>query len=180
MDISLARNYFELFGFPENFAIDQQALTRKYRAFQRALHPDRFANATDQERRISAQSTALINEAYATLKSDLKRAHYLLKLRDIEFNADTETSDDTEFLIQQMELRERIEQADDAGDPIAALNDLAQELKQQQAWLTSQFSDQYMDKDLTGAKRTALKLQFYERLTQQVGEKQEKYEEKLL
>ena len=82
--------------------------------------------------------------------------------------------------MQQMELRERIEQTDDAGDPIVALNDLAQELKQQQAWLTSQFSDQYKDKDLTRAKRTALKLQFYERLTQQVGEKQEKYEEKLL
>ena len=180
MDMSLARNYFELFGFPESFAIDQRALTEKYRAFQRALHPDRFANATDQERRISAQSTAFVNEAYDTLRSDLKRAHYLLKLKDIEFNADTETSDDTEFLMQQMELRERIEQMDDVDDPIAALNDLAQELIQQQAWLTSQFSDQYTKGDLTNAKATALKLQFYERLTKQVEEKQGKYEEELL
>lgn len=180
MDISLTRNYFELFDLSEGFEIDQQELADKYRSFQNALHPDRFASTTDQERRISAQSTALINEAYTTLKSDLKRAHYLLKLKNIEFNADTETSSDTEFLMQQMELHERIEKIDSTDDPLVALDDLARELKQQQRQLIAQFSTQYTEEDLTSAKDTALKLQFYERLTNQVGKKQEKYEEELL
>lgn len=177
MDISLTRNYFELFGLSEGFEIDQRALAEKYRSLQSALHPDRFVNKTDQERRVSAQSAALVNEAYATLKSDLKRAHYLLKLKDIEFNPDTETSSDTEFLVRQMELHERIEEIDDTDDSITALDDLAQELKQQQAQLIAQFSGQYAEDDLTNAKDTALKLQFYERLNNQVRKKQEQYEE---
>ncbi len=180
MNIDLTRNYFELFGFSEGFEINQEELADKYRSFQSALHPDRFANASDQERRISAQSTAFVNEAYTALKSDLKRAHYLLKLRDIEFNADTETSGDVEFLMQQLELHERVDEVGKAADPIAALEVLAQKLKQQQAQLIEQFSIQYTEENLTEAKNTALKLQFYERLTSQLRKKQEHYEEELL
>ena len=180
MDIDITRNYFELFGFSESFEIDQQELANKYRAFQSALHPDRFANASNQERRISVQSTAFVNKAYTTLKNDLKRAHYLLKLRDIEFNADTETSNDAEFLMQQMELHERVEELDSATDPMTALDELAHELKQQQAQLISKFSTEYAAENLTKAKNTALKLQFYERLTNQIRKKQEKFEEELL
>ncbi len=180
MTIDLTRNYFELFGISEGFEIDQEKLADKYHSFQNVLHPDRFANASDQERRISVQSTAFVNEAYTTLKSDLKRAHYLLKLRDIEFNADTETSNDAEFLMQQMELHERVEELDNATDAMAALDALSQELKQQQAQLISKFSTQYTEGNLTEAKNTALKLQFYERLTNQIRKKQEKFEEELL
>ena len=180
MNIDLTRNYFELFGFSESFEIDQNKLVNKYRLFQSALHPDRFINASDQERRISVQSTVFINEAYSTLKSDLKRAHYLLKLSNIEFNTDTETSSDAVFLTQQMELHERVEEVDHASDPMMALDALALELSQQQAQFISQFSKQYADKDLSAAKHTVLKLQFYKRLTSQVRKKLEQYEEELL
>ena len=180
MNIDLTRNYFELFGFAEGFEIDQEELANKYRAFQTELHPDRFANASDQERRISVQSTAFVNEAYTTLKNDLKRAHYLLKLKDIEFDADTETSSDTEFLMQQMELHERVEELDHAADPLETLDGLSKEFKQQQAKLISQFAAHYSKENLTEAKDSALKLQFYERLTNQIRKKQEKFEEELL
>ncbi len=180
MDIDLTRNYFELFGFPESFEIDLEKLASKYRAFQTALHPDRFVNASDQERRLSVQSTAFVNEAYDTLKNDLKRAHYLLKLKDIKFDADTETSNDTEFLMQQMELHERIEALDGLHNPLAALEKLNKEFKQHQAQLFSQFADQFAQEDLNAAKDSALKLQFYERLTNTIRKKLEKIEEQLL
>lgn len=180
MNIDLTRNYFELFGFANAFVIDQEQLAEKYRAFQSALHPDRFANASDQERRISVQTTAYVNEAYRTLKSDLTRAHYLLKLSDIEFDADTETSSDAEFLMQTLELHEQVEEVGGAERPLDALDNLSKQLKQQQQQLTTQFSTQYSAKELNAAKDTALKLQFYERLKNQVRKKQEQYEEELL
>lgn len=180
MNIDLTQNYFELFGFAESFEIDQDLLAEKYRALQSECHPDRFANASDQDRRISVQTTAYINEAYTTLKSDLKRSHYLLKLSDIEFNADTETSSDAEFLMQTMELHEQVEETDDAKNPLDALDVLTKKLKQQQQQLISQFSAQYDNNDLKAAKETALKLQFYGRLTNQVHKKQEKFEAELL
>ncbi len=180
MNIDLTRNYFELFSFAESFVIDQDQLAEKYRALQSELHPDRFANASDQERRISVQTTAYVNEAYTTLKSDLKRSHYLLKLSDIEFNADTETSSDAEFLMQTMELHEQVENASGAENPLDALDALSKQLKQQQQQLVSQLSAQFENNELDAAKETALKLQFYERLTNQVRKKQEQHEENLL
>ena len=180
MNIDLTRNYFELFDLAEKFSIDQEQLAEKYRSFQSELHPDRFANASDQERRISVQTTAFVNEAYTALKSDLKRSHYLLKLSDIEFNADTETSSDGEFLMQTMELHEQVEDASGAENPLDALDDLSKQLKQNQQQLVSQFSTQFENNELDAAKETALKLQFYERLTNQVRKKQEQHEENLL
>jgi len=180
MNIDLTRNYFELFDFDESYEIDQNQLAEKYRALQSELHPDRFANASDQERRLSVQATAYVNEAYATLKSDLKRSHYLLKLSDITFNADTETSSDGEFLMQTMELHEQVEDAAKSSDPLTALSELAKKLKQNQQQLVSQFSVEYKSNELAAAKETALKLQFYERLTNQVRKNQEQHEEELL
>ena len=180
MNIDLTRNYFELFEFAENFPIDQEQLSEKYRSLQSELHPDRFANASDQERRMSVQTTAYVNEAYTTLKSDLKRSQYLLKLSDIEFNADTETSSDAEFLMQTMELHERVEEASSSQNPLDALDDLSKKLKMQQQKLITEFTTQYEENELSAAKETALKLQFYERLTNQVRKKQEQCEEELL
>lgn len=180
MDIDLTRNYFELFGFPERFDMDQEELTSRYRAFQSALHPDRFTGKSSQEQRISMQQTAFVNEAYSVLKSDLRRAHYLLKLQDMHFDADTETSRDTEFLMQQMELHERVAALDEAADPVVALEALADEFKLHQQELISLFSAEFALGHLDAAKDLALKLQFYERLTNQLREKQEKLEEQYL
>jgi molecular chaperone HscB len=180
MNIDLTQNYFELFGFAEKFSISQDQLTEKYHTFQSAFHPDRFSNASDQERRVSVQTTAYINEAYATLKSDLKRSHYLLKLKNIEFNSDTETSDDAAFLMQTMELHEQVENAGATEQPLQALDNLSKELKVQQEQLISEFTKQFEKNEFDLAKQAALKLQFYERLTNQVGKKIEQFEEELL
>ena len=180
MNIDLTRNYFELFGLAESFDVDQEALASKYRAFQSALHPDRFTGKSDQEQRSSVQHTAFVNEAYSVLKNDLKRAHYLLGLQDAEFDADRETSRDEEFLMQQMELHERVAALDEATDPVVALEALADEFKRQQQELISLFAAEYAMGHLDAAKDLALKLQFYERLTNQLREKQEKLEEQYL
>ena len=180
MNIDLTRNYFELFGMAESFAIDQEQLSEKYRAFQSELHPDRFANAGDQERRISVPTTAYVNQAYNTLKNNLKRAHYLLELSDVELDADTETSSDAEFLMQTMELHEQVEEVGSAKSPLDVLDSLSKQLKKQQQDLTSEFATQFSASELNAAKDTALKLQFYERLTNQVRKKQEQFEEDLI
>ena len=69
-----SKNYFELFGLPVGYIVDAKALAERYRELQRIVHPDRFANASDQERRLSVQGAALINEAYETLKDPIARS----------------------------------------------------------------------------------------------------------
>jgi molecular chaperone HscB len=65
--------HFELFGLPRSFTVDSELLDGRYRELQRAAHPDRFVNASDQQRRVSMQQATDINEGYLTLKDPLRR-----------------------------------------------------------------------------------------------------------
>ncbi len=104
--IDFSRNYFELFGLPQRFGFDPNVLDAAYRRLQSAVHPDRFASGTDQEKRLALQSSARINEAYRALKSPVERAQYLLSLHGIDALSETDTRLPFEFLERQLERRE--------------------------------------------------------------------------
>ena len=64
--MALTQNHFELFGLPVAFDVDVHQLAERYRQLQRASHPDRYANASDRERRLSIQHAAQVNDAFQT------------------------------------------------------------------------------------------------------------------
>lgn len=128
MKTGLDQNFFELFGLPQSFDVDMAQLNEHYRALQRELHPDRFASAADQERRLAVQITARVNEALQTLKDPLRRARYLLALAGIDTDEDTDTRVDPGFLTEQMELREALAEARGATDTPARLAALSMQV----------------------------------------------------
>ncbi|MGA2218197.1 MAG: Fe-S protein assembly co-chaperone HscB [Terracidiphilus sp.] len=73
-----------MFGLERRFEIDLSALEQEFHRLSRKLHPDRFARATETERQLSLADTALLNDAYRTLKEPLHRTEYLLKLEGAE------------------------------------------------------------------------------------------------
>jgi molecular chaperone HscB len=77
-------DYFHVFGLKRSFQIDLESLEREFHRLSRKLHPDRFARASEQEREWSLADTALLNDAYRTLKDPLLRTEYLLKLEGAE------------------------------------------------------------------------------------------------
>ena len=104
-------DYFSLFAIPVSFEVDLAELTQRYLKLQKTVHPDKFANASEQERLYSVQQTAKLNDAYETLKKPLLRARYMLELHDVNLAHENTTIKDTNFLMQQMELRESIEKS---------------------------------------------------------------------
>jgi len=108
------KNHFELFGLSPAYALDLANLDRVYRDIQSQVHPDRFAHAGDAERRASMQMAAQVNEAYRTLKNPVRRASYLLGLNGVDPSFETNTAMPPEFLMEQMDLREKLEEAQDA------------------------------------------------------------------
>jgi molecular chaperone HscB len=110
------KNHFELFGLTPAYALDLEHLDRAYRDIQAQVHPDRFANAGDAERRASMQMTTQVNEAYRTLKSSVQRAKYLLEMSGVDLGFETNTAMPREFLMEQMELREKLEEAKQGSD----------------------------------------------------------------
>src|SRR3954470_23143809 len=104
-------NHFELFGLQPAFKLDTEALERAYREIQSQVHPDRYAHAGDAERRASLQWTTRVNEAYRVLKNPVQRASHLLSLHGVDVGFETNTAMRAQFLMQQMELRESLEEA---------------------------------------------------------------------
>jgi molecular chaperone HscB len=77
-------DFFQVFGLKRGFQIDLQALEQEFHRLSRKVHPDRFARASENERQWSLADTALLNDAYRTLKDSLHRTEYLLKLEGAE------------------------------------------------------------------------------------------------
>jgi molecular chaperone HscB len=121
------QNHFDLFHLPQCFAIDMSALNAAYHDVQNQVHPDKFVNASDGEKRVALQWATRANEAFQTLKSPLRRATYLCELNGIDLQVESNTAMPREFLMQQMEWREALDDAKAAKD-IGALERLDAEL----------------------------------------------------
>jgi len=105
------QNHFELFQLPQQFALDQEQLDTAYREVQSRVHPDKFVQASEAEKRIAMQWATRANEAYQTLKKPLKRARYLCELHGVDLQTESNTSMPGAFLMQQMEWREAFDDA---------------------------------------------------------------------
>jgi molecular chaperone HscB len=165
--LDFSKNYFELFGLPIGYIVDTNALSERYRELQRIVHPDRFANATDQERRLSAQGAALINEAYETLKDPVARGSYLLTLYGVEMDAQNESTQDMAFLMQQMELREELEGVRSQPDPYAEVLDISNRVSKQITSLVGQMAVQFEtpnEDQLDAAREILRKMRFLQKL----------------
>lgn len=125
MSLNLTDNYFQLFGMRPAFRIDARALEEKYHELQRVLHPDRYASAGQNERRIASQAAARVNDAYRVLGDDCERAAYLLELEGVRIDEQSNTRHDAEFLTRQMELREALDEGAASNDAEGALTALA-------------------------------------------------------
>ena len=126
MNLNLQSNDFELFGLPQQFGQDRAAIDARWKELQREAHPDRFAAQGAAAQRVAMQWSVRINEAYQRLKDPLKRAAYLCELRGAPINAENNTAMPAQFLIEQMEWREALDEA--AGE--ADLEILDDQLKQ--------------------------------------------------
>jgi len=164
MSSDSSQNYFEIFGLPVDFKLDTVVLTERYRELQKAVHPDKFANASDRDRRLAVQQAALINEALETLKFPLKRARYILQLHGVGFDDEKETTQDPTFLMEQMELRESLAEIRQNDDPFSALNKLMQDIHAKQDIMTDQIVTLLESQDYQPAKSQVQKLQFLEKL----------------
>jgi molecular chaperone HscB len=77
-------DYFQVFGLERKLGLDTAALEQEFHRFSRRLHPDRFARATQEEQNWSLASTALLNDAYRTLRDPIQRTEYLLRLEGLK------------------------------------------------------------------------------------------------
>jgi len=177
--VNFSQNYFELFGLSEGFEVDLKALSSRYQALQKTLHPDRFVNASERERRISLQQAAQVNSAFQALKDPLARARYLLELKGLSVGDEQTTIRDIEFLEQQIELREELADIRDASDPLASLMGFMSQVEQTVKDCVNKLKKNFAAADTAALEQCQMivhQLQFLYRLRQEA----ETLEEELL
>ena len=162
------QNYFQLFGLAERFQLDSTQLEQHYRTLQTQVHPDKFVHLPEAEQRLSMQWSTRVNEAYQTLREPVRRARYLLSLHGVDTQEETNTAMPADFLIQQMEWREAIEEAQQAADE-TTLTDLETRLQHEtrelEQFLAAKIDDEH---DYAAAAGAVRKLKFMEKLAEEV------------
>jgi len=166
--MNLQSNDFELFGVPMQFAQDRAQLDARWKELQREAHPDKFAAQGPAAQRLAMQWSVRINEAYQRLKDPLKRASYLCELHGAPINAENNTAMPAVFLMQQMEWREALEDAESIED-LDEISVQARTGGHEQLLKIEQTLDQ--DKDFPEAAQQVRSLMFIERFAREVDER---------
>lgn len=159
-----SRNFFELFELPIQYELDRGRLGARYRQLQQELHPDRYAGAPGHEQRLAMQYSAMVNEAHATLSKPLSRALYLLQLAGMSQEQISAEPVDGGFLIEQMELREKLESLHDLVDQDTVLEHLVDEISGDIAMHQQEFATAYGQQQLDAAASACVKMQYLEKL----------------
>lgn len=168
--------HFALFDLQPDFRIDLALLGERYRALARSVHPDRFADADARDQRLALERAAQLNDAYQVLKNAPQRARYLLTLRGLELPLEA-TVQDPEFLLQQMQLREELEDLQDSAD-LDGVASFKRRLKGAQDDLEQQFAACWQVADeREQAERLVRRMQFLDKLMREVRQLEERLDD---
>ncbi|WP_122858267.1 co-chaperone HscB [Pseudomonas viridiflava] len=165
-----------MFGLKPDFQLDLDQLATRYRELARGVHPDRFADASEREQRTALERSASLNEAYQTLKSPPKRARYLLAMNGNEVPLEV-TVHDPDFLLQQMQWREELEDLQDEAD-LAGVATFKRRLKVAQDELSQSFAACWNDAaQREHAERLMRRMQFLDKLSHEVRQLEERLDD---
>ena len=162
------QNHFELFQLPLRFTIDMTTLNAAFHEIVGRVHPDRFAQAPEADKRVAMQWATRANEAYQTLKNPLKRAAYLCQLHGVDLQVESNTAMPAGFLMQQMAWREALDDAREAKD-LQALELLETTLRQARLSLVAEITTHLDAQDFRAASGAVRCLMFIEKFSDDVG-----------
>ena len=169
-------NPFALFDLPVAFQVDSALLNERYLALQKSLHPDNFSAASAQEQRLAIQKSAEINDALRILKDPITRADSIIAINTGETeNPEEKSNNDIDFLMQQMEWRETLENIENRKDT-DELTAFTQEINQIRHAILSKLSTALDAQQWDIARAIIDKLRFIKKLQAEI----ERVEETLL
>ncbi|KAF2847596.1 Co-chaperone Hsc20 [Plenodomus tracheiphilus IPT5] len=144
------------------FDIDLSALKKEFLQLQARAHPDMHPQS--DKKRAEALSSA-INTAYKTLQSPLLRAQYLLSLRGIE-TAEDETAkvEDPELLMEVLEARELIEEAETEEDLVG----LREENEGRIGESVARLGEMFQKEDWEGARGEVVRLRYWSNIKESI------------
>jgi len=165
---------FTLLGLKRAFTLDRAQLDAAWKTLQAQVHPDRFAAEGGAAQRIAMQWAVRVNEAHQRLKDPLRRAAYLCELAGTPVNAQNNTAMPGDFLMQQMQWREALEEADSVAEVEALSEEVTLQRKGRLARLMHLLD---VDHQPALAAQEVRALMFIDRLLEEIDARLERYED---
>ena len=156
-------DYFELLGLERSPNLSAELIERSWKERVSAIHPDRFAAASEAQKRVAMQWSASINEAYRVIRDPLRRAIYLCELAGHDVNVDVGGGLSTAFLMQQMQWRESLDDIRSQLDK-AALDCMLQEIQKQSSDYAQRIADLIESQQWEGAVQGLREWMFVDKL----------------
>jgi molecular chaperone HscB len=107
---SFPSNYYDFFGLEHRLDLDLRDLEKRFYALSREHHPDRFSLKSRDEQQRALDATAILNDAYRTLRDPLARAEYLLKESGLDIGEQGSKNVPPELLEEVFELNMALEE----------------------------------------------------------------------
>ncbi|KAL8517591.1 hypothetical protein ACS0TY_015736 [Phlomoides rotata] len=159
-------DYFQIFGLGREYKVEVEELEKKYKDWQKKLHPDLVHSKTPREREYAAEQSARVIDAYRTLTDPLSRAIYLVKLEGVPVDEE-ERITDPELLAEVMELREAVDEAEDTE----ALKQIQAQLQDKLLFWANSFEDACLRKNFEHALASIRRMTYYKRTNEEIVKK---------
>src|SRR5579863_892305 len=111
-------NYYDFFGLEHKLDLDLADLEKRFYALSRQYHPDLYSLKSREEQQYALDATAILNDAYRTLRDPLARAEYLLKENGFDIGEQGSTNVPPELLEEVFELNMALEELRGGDDSV--------------------------------------------------------------
>src|SRR6266446_1705122 len=120
-------DYFEVFGLPRILGLDLAPLEKTFHELSRKYHPDYFSTASPAEKTQAVRMTALLNDAYRTLRHPVRRVEYLLSLYGLKSDGSKVPQS---LLMEVFELNEQLAEAKAGSASVEEIDSLRAQIKE--------------------------------------------------
>ncbi|KAH6917371.1 hypothetical protein BKA70DRAFT_1252010 [Coprinopsis sp. MPI-PUGE-AT-0042] len=151
-------SHHELLGLPEGsnpFVVDIPTLKKRFRQAQSVCHPDSWASKNPDKVEVAQSLSARVNHAYQTLLNPLPRIEYILETHRVPL-AETDKAEDMGFMMEIMDAREAIDDAEEASEVQGILEQNSAEISQ----TISELESLVQGKEWNAAKSGAIRLRY--------------------
>ena len=137
-------DYFEVFGLPRILGVDLAALEKTFHELSRKYHPDYFSTAAPAVKTQAVRMTALLNDAYRTLRHPVRRVEYLLSLYG--FKSDGSKVPQS-LLMEVFEINEQLEEVKAGSASVEEIDSLRAQIKEKRERFDAELQQASVDWD---------------------------------
>eukprot|EP00440_Ansanella_granifera_P076416 gb/GFBE01082923.1/.p1 GENE.gb/GFBE01082923.1/~~gb/GFBE01082923.1/.p1 ORF type:complete len:267 (+),score=46.84 gb/GFBE01082923.1/:1-801(+) len=159
-------SHYDLLGLDTSFEVEAEAVDSAYKELQRSLHPDRHAQASEEQRLLAETHSARLNEAVAVLRSPLLRARYWMELHGARILEEDQRIEDTATMMEVMETSEEMEDAETRSQ----IDEISERNSAKIRVVESELAGIFSKEDWAGARRLVERLQMLTRLQQRLDD----------